>query len=197
MSSTANSELLTRIRAGLSSLTMFVDSARGGIESLESTVRISTEKFPEASGYLSNVTGDLESAANSIMTILEDLMNEQDKYPALLTALRQIITELPPDKGAKAASVIQELDSINTKTKKELMNIFAGMSFQDLSGQKIKKVMSALADVEKRIGELADSFGFGSSMRAGAAAKPAIPAAPVDQNAVDEILKGLGGKTAR
>ncbi|MBI5344528.1 MAG: protein phosphatase CheZ [Deltaproteobacteria bacterium] len=196
MSSTANSELLTRIRAGLSSLTMFVDSARGGIESLESTVRISTEKFPEASGYLSNVTGDLESAANSIMTILEDLMNEQDKYPALLTALRQIITELPPDKGAKAAGVIKELDSINTRTKKELMNIFAGMSFQDLSGQKIKKVMSALADVEKRIGELADSFGFGSSMRAGAA-KAAIPAAPVDQNAVDEILKGLGGKTAR
>ena len=68
-------EVLNKLREELSSLASFIDKTRQGIDNLETTVKIGSERFPEASNQLSAVTGELENAANKIMTILEGLMS--------------------------------------------------------------------------------------------------------------------------
>ncbi|MEK7678648.1 MAG: hypothetical protein AAB356_00505, partial [Deltaproteobacteria bacterium] len=70
---------------------------------------------------------------------------------------------------------------------------FANLSFHDLSGQKLKKVIAALAAVEGKLNGLADSFGFKDIARA-SGKRPASEQAGYSQSAVDELIKGLGAK---
>lgn len=191
-------ELMNRIREELSSLAKFVDKTRKGIDALESTVKIGTEKFPEASTQLFAVTGDLENAANNIMSILEGLMSEHDRSHALLKELSDWAGGLTRADREKGAAIIKELDRLNEKAKREMMEIFSNMSFQDLTGQKLKKVITGLSAIESKVLELALSFGI----KNGTISKDKkdilnelknAGERPLKQDVVDMILKELRG----
>jgi chemotaxis protein CheZ len=183
---------LGKIRAELSDLAHYVDDARKGIDGLEATVKLSSEKFPEASGQLSAVTGDLEEAANNIMTLLEALIEDEDEAYGLLKELKEHIKVLPEAKAGEAEAAIAGLENINQRMKSSTMDIFANTAFADLSGQKLKKVVGALSVVEAKIIEFACSFGFKGVNDA----KKAIKASgdgetTFDQSEIDRILKEL------
>ncbi|MBI2413283.1 MAG: protein phosphatase CheZ [Deltaproteobacteria bacterium] len=200
-------DVMSKIKDELSSLAQFVDKTRRGIDTLETTVRAGTERFPEASNQIAAVTGDLENAANNIMSILEGLMTEQDKMHTILD-LEGLMTEqdkmhtilegisqwagsLPGEASEKGLGFIKELGGIHEKTKTELMDIFTNMSFHDLSGQKLKKVISSLAVVESKLLEMALSFGFEGASK-GNGSVETKPEKPMNQDVVDRLLKELG-----
>src|SRR3990172_5423345 len=188
-------EVLNKLRGELSSLASFIDKTRQGIDTIETTVKVGSEKFPEASNQLSAVTGELENAANVIMTILEELMSEQDRADSLLKKLSEWAEKSGAADRESGLSFIGDLQAINVKTRSDIMDIFANMSFQDLTGQKLKKVIGSLAVVEKKLLEMALSFGVGSlddvpAAGAGAGAKTAEM--PINQDIVDRLLKELG-----
>ena len=193
MSETANNELMDKIKSEFSHLAGYIEMAKAGVESLEGAVRAGNEKFPEASGHLNMVTNELENAANSIMTIVEGLMEEQDKTATFLKALSVLTGRLPEGDRAEATSIINELSSINSRAKTGMTDMFASLSFHDLSGQKLKKVVAALAAVEGKLHGLADSFGFKDAAR-GSGGRPVSGQACYSQSAVDELIKGLDGK---
>lgn len=193
MSETPKNELMDKIKSEFSHLAGYIEMAKAGVESLEGAVRAGNEKFPEASGHLNMVTNELENAANSIMTIVEGLMEEQDKSASLLKALSGLTGRLPEGDRADAVSIINELSSINSRAKTGMTDMFASLSFHDLSGQKLKKVIAALAAVEGKLRGLADSFGFKDVARA-PGGRPASGQAGYSQSAVDELIKGLGAK---
>ncbi|TAN60048.1 hypothetical protein EPN18_09375 [bacterium] len=179
--------VLTRIRNELSDLAHYVDNARKGIESLETTVKLSTEKFPEASRNLSSITGDLETAANSIITILEGMIGDADKAQRLISELASYNAAIPGDRRARFDALIKELDALNSGGKAATMDMFTFVSFHDLSGQKLKKVMDSLATVETKIAELAQGFGFDEGA---AQAKTGVHEhSKVSQDAIDMLLK--------
>lgn len=184
-------EVMSKLREELSSLASFIDKTRQGIDNIEMTVKVGSEKFPEASNQLSAVTGELENAANTIMTILEGLMTEQEKADALLTKLTEWAEKSGADKEA-GLSVVGDLKAINAATRSGMMDVFANMSFQDLTGQKLKKVIGSLAIVEKKLLEMAFSFGVDAGELKGdrAGIKPAEM--PINQDIVDRLLKELG-----
>lgn len=182
-------EMIGKIREEVSSLAVFIDRTRRGIDSLESTVKVGSEKFPEASSQLKTVTGDLENAANTIMTILESLMEEQDKASSLIKEL----SSLAGEEGKK----VSELQKINDSTKASMMEIFSHMSFHDLSGQKLKKVITSLAVVESKLLEIAMNFGLLDGNGKGqdeilAELKNRKEEKPINQDIVDQLLKELG-----
>lgn len=186
-------EVLNKLREELSSLASFIDKTRQGIDNLETTVKIGSERFPEASNQLSAVTGDLENAANKIMTILEGLMSEQERADMVLKRLAEWAAKSGATGVDEAQAGIKDLQSINVKARGEMMDIFASMSFQDLTGQKLKKVIGSLAVVEKKLLEMALSFGLdsiGNQETAGAGAPK--PEMPINQDIVDRLLKELG-----
>ncbi|WKZ31844.1 MAG: protein phosphatase CheZ [Thermodesulfobacteriota bacterium] len=186
------SGVMSKIREELTGLAKFIDKTRQGIDTIETTVKMGTEQFPEASTQLSSVTGDLETAANKIMNIVEGLMAEQDKAGTALKSLSEWAASPGSDPG-KGASLISELQMINAKSKGEMVELFALMSFQDLTGQKLAKVIKSLSFVEQKIVEVAMSFGFEDG---GAASKPSEPRkpkeAPASQDMVDRLLKEIG-----
>lgn len=191
--------VLNRIRVELSDLANYVDNARKGIENLESTVKISTEKFPEASKHLSSITGDLEAAANNIISILEGMVAEEERTAALLKELSGLSNEVSDRGRARFGAIVAGLSAINAKGRADTMNIFTFLAFHDLSGQKLKKVMEALATVEKKVSDLAHSFGF---EEAEAAKQPSLAkehgadASKVNQDTIDQIMKQMGGRSS-
>lgn len=187
-------EVMNRLREELSGLAVFIDKTRQGIDSIEMTVKLGSERFPEASNQLSSVTGELENAANVIMTILEGLVSEQEKADALITKLSQWAEKAGGTDKEAGLSVIGELKGINSKTRSDLMDVFANMSFQDLTGQKLKKVIGSLAIVEKKLLEMALSFGLDTNGDATDGNGGGIKTAemPINQNIVDKLLKELG-----
>lgn len=190
MSSNWN-EVINKLREELASLASFIDKTRQGIDNIETTVKVGSERFPEASNQLSAVTGELENAANTIMTILEGLLSEQERADVLLGKLSAWAAQVGDKEGS---ALIGELQSINVKTRGDMMDIFANMSFQDLTGQKLKKVIGSLAVVEKKLLEMALSFGLDSveavAANSGGGAKAVE--VPINQDIVDRLLKELG-----
>ncbi|MBI5468345.1 MAG: protein phosphatase CheZ [Deltaproteobacteria bacterium] len=191
--------VLSKLREELSSLAKFVDQTRQGIDTLETTVKISSQRFPEASTQLSAVTGDLENAANKIMTIVEGLMSDGDATHGLLNELKAWAASLEGDGGAKGTAVIKKLEEMNAKSKNDMMEIFSNMSFQDLTGQKLKKVIGSLAVVESKLLELALNFGFNGDPAKQEqktellnGLKGPTNNLPIDQDVVDRIMKELG-----
>lgn len=195
MSDIYNDNTVKKLREDLSRLLDYVDKTRTGIEYVESTVMVGSEKVPEASVQIRAVTGDLENAANTIMTILEEVLSEQERSHALIASLSEWVNGLPEKDREKGSGAISELSSINEKTKKNMMDILTNMSFHDLSGQKLKKVTNSLSIVQAKLTEIAMSFGIKPLNPASETARTrgnGITADPMDQNIVDQLLKELG-----
>lgn len=189
------STMLARIREEVSSLAFFVDMTRKGMDTIESTLTIGKERFPEASSQLSSVTGDLENAANNIMSILESLMLEQDRADAIIKELSSWACGIEGSKDSCAK--ITELASIHTRSKNSMMEIFSNMSFHDLSGQKLKKVIRSLAIIESKLLEVAVDFdladGRGNAQMSDLLnkIKGSSEIKPLNQDVVDQLLKEL------
>ncbi|MEK6531040.1 MAG: protein phosphatase CheZ [Deltaproteobacteria bacterium] len=189
-------DVMGNIKEELSNLARFVDNTRKGIETFETTVMEGAERIPEASNQLKTVTGDLENAANNIMTILEGLIDENEKIGHKVTALSEWAQALPPAQAANGAELLAGIEALNAATKQRMMEMFGHLSFHDLSGQKLKKVIASFAAVETRLLEMALNLGIeqgaenkGDMLRelkdAGAKTDP------LNQNLVDKILKEL------
>ncbi|OGP21318.1 MAG: hypothetical protein A2054_07960 [Deltaproteobacteria bacterium GWA2_55_10] len=183
--------VMTKIKDELSGLAKFIDRTRQGLDSIETTVKMGTEKFPEASCQLSDVTGDLENAANKIMNTVEEHLSDQERTGALIKALEEWSANPSADPG-KGAELAKELAAINAKGKESMMELFALMSFQDLTGQKLKKVIGSLDVVEKKLVEIALSFGIDEAGLNASSEPRKAGNVVINQDVVDKLLKELG-----
>lgn len=183
-----------KFKSELASLAQYVDDARKGIDDIESAFQMSSEKFPEASGQLSVVSGDLENAANNIMELIETLVDEHDKSKVLMEELSALATKLPAKDAKKAVKIGEKLEEVNTGMKTTMMDMFANTSFHDLSGQKLKKVISTLGIVEAKILEMACNVGVTDKQKASDVEKPSFVDGKSEmhgQSDVDKILNDL------
>lgn len=199
MGTTDWNDNLKRIKDELSLLVRFVDKTRTGLDSLQTTVKLSSEKFPEASRQLSAVAGELENAANNIIALLENLLGEHEESQAIIKSLHEWMGGFAPEEKKKGAAMLGRLEGINSSMKKDLMEIFSSLSFQDLTGQKLKKVVEGLSIVESKLLELAINFDFNDTIKLrdkkamlNELKEVANEPMKLNQDVVDKILKELG-----
>ncbi|MBW8733981.1 MAG: protein phosphatase CheZ [Asticcacaulis sp.] len=91
---------------------------------------ISHERIPTAGAELEAITRDTENATHAIMNSAEAIMSMQSADTAYKTAVDD-----------------------------EIMKIFEACSFQDITGQRVSKVVSVLKQIEERVGRLATTLG--------------------------------------
>jgi len=196
MSGMNSDNIINKLTEELSRLLDYVEKTRTGLENIEDTVMVGSETFPQASVQIRAVTGDLETAANTIMTILEDVLAEHDRNHALIVSLSAWAAGLSDKDRAEGEAIISDIKKINEKTKLQMMDIFSNMSFHDLSGQKLKKVTSSLSVVQSKLHDIATTFGIKNFESKGKTAAPnnfnGIVNNPMDQDVVDQLLKDLG-----
>ena len=107
--------------------------------------------FHEASAQLAEVVAATQTATESIMDIVERHMDYQAESQGLIAAVRT---------GTATPEQLDRLEHMNTALGADLTNIMTALSFQDLTGQRIKKVVYALDKIESTVIELYVSSGL-------------------------------------
>ncbi len=121
---------------------------------------ISTKGIPTAGAELHAITQDTEGATNTILTVAEAIL----------------------DMDASTLNLKEKVDD-------EIMKIFEACSFQDLTGQRVSKIVKVLSQIEETISRLASSIGLED------AAAPAHELTESEKRARDLLLNGpaIGG----
>jgi chemotaxis regulatin CheY-phosphate phosphatase CheZ len=92
---------------------------------------ISQDRIPTAGAELEAITRDTENATHAIMNSAEAIMGYDGSDP-----------------------------DYKTKVDDEVMKIFEACSFQDITGQRVSKVVNVLKQIEERVGRLASTLGI-------------------------------------
>ena len=107
--------------------------------------------FTEASDQLDEVVKATESAAMSIMEIVERHFEQQAESAAIIARIKA---------GEASAADIDKLAAINDSLGADLNSVLTTLSFQDITGQRIKKVVAALNAIEDSVVQLYISSGL-------------------------------------
>ncbi|NTW60546.1 MAG: hypothetical protein HGA43_15445 [Nitrospirae bacterium] len=133
--------------------------------------------MPNAVDRLQFVITKTEEAANKTMSIVEKYIMKMDEAADHIRKVQG-----PPE-------TVSYLKQFKNELEDDLTVILTTQSFQDLTGQTIKKVIALVGELESELVKLIATFGV--KIEAGAA-----PAAPlpekVSQSDVDDLLKNFG-----
>ncbi len=120
----------TRRSADFSAIAADIAKARQEIRDIRPH-DIAEHGLPDAGAELAAITGDTEIATNSIMTAAEAIIGMDASMPGLKAAVDD-----------------------------QVMAIFEACAFQDITGQRVSKIVKVLERIEERINHLADSLGI-------------------------------------
>jgi chemotaxis protein CheZ len=90
-------------------------------------------------------------ATEKIMTKVEKLLDQRTEAVNIIASL-----DIGPEKRADMA----RLDALNRESESSLTNIITDLSFQDLTGQRLKKVVAALGSIRETVFDLYVSTGL-------------------------------------
>ena len=165
--------------------------------------------FQEATSQLNEILAATEKATMTIMEIVEKQLSLQEESSALLTAVNA---------GSATEEQKERLAAINSQLGEDLTTLLTSLSFQDIAGQRVKKVVAALTKIEESVVELYVSSGLimdaaakdpaGDAQKIRDEAKKAMDdfrqnrqvsselkgpdASGISQDAVDDMLAQLG-----
>jgi chemotaxis protein CheZ len=133
---------------------------------------LATKYIPEAAGQLEGIIETTENAANKIMDNLDLLQEQTKKMEETAAFLKSGKLKAPENKrafteGEIDANTIEKirplLDYIETTGHSNtalITDIFIQMSFQDLTGQRIKKIMILVQEMEEKLKKMVVNFGI-------------------------------------
>jgi len=133
------------IQREITGLVAYIQEAKAEISQIGSAV-INGGHLPDANDELGAVVKSTEEAANKILDSAEEL-----------------------------ESIVADLDGeIGERVTKVAVDMYEALSFQDLTGQRISKVVTLLADIESRIHGLVNAVTMGAieNGQAGKAGRP-------------------------
>lgn len=133
-------QLSNDMRDGLKDIYMQLTTASGSNKKISSDAL-----FHEATDQLDEVLKTTEQAAMNIMEIVEKMLDLHDESSAIVAAVKS---------GEASDGQKERLGEIHEQIGADLSNILTAMSFQDITGQRIKKAMTAMSKIEKSVVEL-------------------------------------------
>ncbi|MBG0789345.1 MAG: protein phosphatase CheZ [Desulfovibrionaceae bacterium] len=188
------------LQDGLKKIYQEVKAARGGTEIVCIESDIDPEEiFSETSDQLDAVLRTTEKAAVEIIDIVEKLQDLQ-------STVSDIVTDFQSGGVTKDNRI--KLTEINDTLGMDLQNIMVSLSFQDLTGQRIVKIINSLRQIEKIVREVMLSTGLmirqreeepdkdieslSADAKNAATSKLEGPSEGTNQNDVDDLLCSLG-----
>lgn len=142
--------------SGLKSIYQELSTARKSDDTSEAahvhTEKVQAEKlFSEASEQLDNILSTTEQATFKIMDIVERHLEMQAETQAILSRLKGQDTE---------AMDMDMLREANERLGNDLIEIMTTLSFQDITGQRVKRIIGAIKKVEGIVLDLYLSTGL-------------------------------------
>ncbi|MBW1705622.1 MAG: protein phosphatase CheZ [Deltaproteobacteria bacterium] len=162
---------------------------------------IATKYIPQAADQLEGVIETTEMATNKVMDNLENMEQNIGGIKKVLASLREgtivvpgherINHEVKIDKKTvkNISPVIDYMESSTEDYVSLITDSFTQMSFQDLTGQRIKRIINLVSEMEERIKGMVISFGIKLNERE---KNPGISQDEL-QKVVDEKVEELSG----
>ncbi|MBW2017366.1 MAG: protein phosphatase CheZ [Deltaproteobacteria bacterium] len=122
-------------------------------------VEIAARDIPEASYQLEGINQTLESSTMKIMDINEEQLEIANKRLERLTSLFSG-NGGPPEAAEEALEILKEDIEILKRIGNLSMSMMEPLSFQDLVGQRIQRIIKLVKSMEARISDLVISFGI-------------------------------------
>jgi chemotaxis protein CheZ len=189
-----------KARGIVGELAAYINRTLQNLQTLDPTVKDSKRKIPKVAKHLAEIIETTEEATNRVLEQTEHLVEEQTKVEQMLSRVGEMLHFLP--KNARLAEILKGLDDtkeIQRRSQGRAMDIMAAMEFQDLTTQKIQKLIGLVAEVESRLLKLLIMFRIEDATGDGVPADPILEtctkndAALCDQDVVDELLKEFQG----
>jgi chemotaxis protein CheZ len=155
------------------------DTVKSFNEAIEPRMRmIATQDMPNAADKLNYVIGKTEEAANLTMGIVDKYLNGMGRLNGAIRSLE----------GQEDA--LSYLQRFSRELEEDMTTVLTTQSFQDLTGQTIKKVIRLVGEIERELVSLIATFGV--KMDESKAPEKAAEAERVSQSDVDDLLKEFG-----
>ena len=153
--------------------------------------------IPQATDQLEGVIETLETAANKIMDNLESMQERTDKMEEVFASLKDGKVTVAGGNGRRIdpqtiqsiSPVIQYTESGIENYKSLISDSFVQMSFQDLTGQRIRRIMKLVTQMEEKLREMIISFGIKLAEKE---KNPDVSHKEL-QRTIDEKVSGLDG----
>ncbi|MDL2316888.1 protein phosphatase CheZ [Desulfovibrio sp. OttesenSCG-928-A18] len=188
-------QLNEQMRLGLRGIYKEIDSASKeeagpGMpagKSAPDTDSVHTQKlFSDAARQIEEIMQTTFNATEKIMETVERLLEQQEEAGTIIAAL-----EGAGNGPAAAANekALARLDGLNQELAASLTDIITELSFQDLTGQRLKKVVSAINSIRETVFDLYVSTGIMLKSREEEPEKDLTQIAEESKRKVEEIKK--------
>jgi chemotaxis protein CheZ len=125
-----HSSLNHRLHADIEALANYINGVKAEIADIKAD-RINSEYLPEASDQLSAIVGGTEQATNDIFEAIE--------------SIEELAQQMDPKLSAQVTEAVTR--------------VYEACGFQDITGQRVAKVVTALQNIEAKVGALLQTFG--------------------------------------
>jgi chemotaxis protein CheZ len=185
-----------KARGIVGELAAYINRTLQNLQTLDPTVKDSQREIPKVAKHLAEIIQTTEEATNRVLEQTEHLLEEQMKVEQHLCRLGEMLHLVP--KGARVTEIarcVEETKEIQRRSQGRAMDIMAAMEFQDLTTQKIQKLIGLVAEVESRLLRLLVMFRIEDATAAGGPEDPIIEtctrdeSALCDQGLVDQLLQ--------
>lgn len=175
----------------LGELARFINEARKELRDFQPHL-LAEHEIPEASDQLDAIIQQTEKATGSIM----------DSCEQLETLNQRVVEKLISHTPALDEDVLAAVDDSLTESQNHITNIFESCNFQDLTGQRIMRIVKTLREVERQVLRMVVVFGLQNKSVDGDERKkledeaellqgPQLPGNSLEQDDIDDILNKL------
>jgi len=176
----------------------FIDSTMRTVSQFAPPPGTPWGSLPQVSAQLSDLTRLTEEGTHQVMGLTEEIQDGRGAIDKALGAVGARLAETKAD--AALMEQIAAIKRLLAADDKRLMDIMTALSFQDLVGQRVKKILVILEDVQRRLLEMIVMFGQGPAgekredARSGQMLKEleASRCTALKQDLVDDILGEYG-----
>ncbi|MDD9912148.1 MAG: protein phosphatase CheZ [Alphaproteobacteria bacterium] len=176
----------------LGELARFINSAKKELQEVSSS-QLTNKEIPDASSQLDAIVHLTEQATGKIMDECERVQSIHQ-----MVRDRLLAAEPPLDPDAMAG-----VDDAMTDAETSVTHIYEACNFQDITGQRIQKVVKALQEIERQVLRMVVVFGLSHNDELDEETKkelehdvellsgPALSGQGLDQGDIDDILETL------
>jgi len=161
----------------LGGLARFVENAMKTIAEVGPQIMSSSAQLPTASSHLKDLNKMTEDGTLEVMRLTEVI---QDNRVRISKELRAVVETLQTMDCVTLAQRLEAVNTAVTEDDKHLTEIMTALSFQDLVAQRVKKLVTILDEVQRKLMELVVVFGVRQNGKR-------LP----DNGVADDLLKQL------
>ena len=150
----------------LGELAMFINETKKSLKTFDAA-KITENDLPAASDQLEGIVEATEDATNQILTAAESMLDDQERIRKIIDELKEIkFSKGAQGKGKRDAS-IEELEALYQSNNNKLMDVMSACNFQDLTGQRIQKIITLVHGVESKIMKMILTFNIKKQEKTG------------------------------